>query len=349
MKGKRKLILWITVIVVVVFFILPMGISYLIYQETFNKRYTTFSHMKREIEEFEGLKLQKYFFSSNKGQKLTAYKYYKEDIEYKGLIIIAHGFGGGGHNSYMDVADYLAGSGYLVFSYDATGNDESEGREVGGLPQGIIDLDYAIRFVKENEEFKNLPIMLFGHSWGGYSVGSVLNVHKDIAAVVAISGFNFSISMIRDNGGEFIGKWINFFIPYFSLIEKIKFGRYAKYTCIKGFESSNTKVMVIHSSDDNSVSFENNYKQFYKKFGNNSRFIFIEYNNRGHNYLYYTDDARAYNKKLIEEFKAFKNTLEEKVTPEIRSDYFKKHLDKKRFFELDTKLMDKIVMFYDEN
>ncbi|MGI5066425.1 alpha/beta hydrolase family protein [Treponema putidum] len=348
MKRKRKLILLIAVVMFVLF-ILPMGIAYFIYRDTFGLRYTTTSYMRRNIEEFEGLKLKKYFFTSNKGQKLTAYKYYKEDSGYKGLIIIAHGFGGGGHNSYMDIADYLAGSGYLVFSYDATGNDESEGREVGGLPQGIIDLDYAIRFVKENKEFTNLPIMLFGHSWGGYSVGSVLNLHKDIAAVVTVSGFNSSLGMIRENGGRFIGKWINFFMPYFSLIEKIKFGKYADYSCMEGFENSDAKIMVIHSSDDDSVSFENNYKRFYKKFGNNSRFTFIEYDNRGHNYLYYTDTARAYGKKLSEDFTSFKKSLQVEITPEIRAEYLKKHLNKKQFFEIDKGLMEKIVSFYDKN
>lgn len=346
---KRKLFVLITAVILVLFFIFPMGMSYFIYQDTFGVRYTTASYMKRQTEEFEGLKLKKYFFTSNKGQKLTAYTYYKEGLDYKGLIIIAHGFGGGGHNSYMDIADYLAGSGYLVFSYDATGNDESEGSCVGGLPQGVIDLDYAIRFVKENEEFKNLPLMLFGHSWGGYSVGSVLNLHKDIAAVVILAGFNSSAAIIKDNGKEFIGKWINFFMPYFSLIEKIKFGKYANYSCIKGFEKSNTKIMLIHSSDDDSVSFKNNYERFYKKFKDNSRFIFIDYNNRGHNYVYYTDEARSYGKKLNESFKAFTKSLQVKITPEIRSDYFKKHLDKKRFFEIDTKLMEKVVLFYDEN
>ncbi|WP_253709457.1 hypothetical protein [Treponema sp. OMZ 799] len=107
MGGKKKLILLITALVLLIFFIVPMGIAYFMYKDIFSERYTTASHMKRQIEEFKGLKLKQYFFTSNKGQKLTAYKYYKEDSNYKGLIIIAHGLGGGGHNSYMDVADYL--------------------------------------------------------------------------------------------------------------------------------------------------------------------------------------------------------------------------------------------------
>lgn len=70
-----------------------------------------------------------------------------------GIIIMAHGFGGGGHNSYMDCADYFVNHGYLVFAYDATGNDESGGEGVGGLPQGVIDLDYAITFVEDRDKW----------------------------------------------------------------------------------------------------------------------------------------------------------------------------------------------------
>ena len=76
---------------------------------------------------------------------------------------------------------------------------------------------------------------------------------------------------------------------------------------------------------------------------------FIEYDNRGHNYLYYTDEARSYGKKLSEDFTSFKKSLQVEITPEIRAEYFKKHLDKKQFFEIDKALMEKIVLFYDES
>ena len=113
---------------------------------------------------------------------------------------MAHGFGGGGHNSYIDCANYFAHHGYWVFAYDATGNDESEGEGVGGLPQGVIDLDYAITFVEGSGNFPNLPIVLFGHSWGGYIVCSVLSYHPEVKAVIACSGFNSSSNMFEAEG-----------------------------------------------------------------------------------------------------------------------------------------------------
>jgi len=95
---------------------------------------------------------------------LTGYKYYREDTEINGLVVLAHGFGGGQRN-YMHISNYFASNGYAVFAYDATGNDESEGEAVGSLPQSVVDLDYALRFVKSNSDFAGLPIALWGHSW----------------------------------------------------------------------------------------------------------------------------------------------------------------------------------------
>ena len=90
----------------------------------------------------------------------------------------------------MGLADYFASHDYLVFAYDATGNGESEGKTAKGMPQGLIDLDYAIRYIKENMELADLPLVLFGHSWGAYSSAGVLNLHPDIKAVVMAAGFN---------------------------------------------------------------------------------------------------------------------------------------------------------------
>ena len=58
----------------------------------------------------------------------------------------------------MDFLYSIAQHDYFVFAYDATGNDESEGDSVEGLPQGVIDLDNVITFVEQQDEFKDLPI-----------------------------------------------------------------------------------------------------------------------------------------------------------------------------------------------
>ena len=138
------------------------------------------------------------------------YQYSKDNIEPKGVIVLAHGLGGGGHNSYLHLADYFSTHGYLVFAYDATGNDESEGDSVRGIPQALIDLDYSLRFVKNTPDLVHLPIMLFGHSWGAYSAGSVLNYHPDVQDVVMTAGFNRPTDVIAEAGQEIVGPAIRF-------------------------------------------------------------------------------------------------------------------------------------------
>lgn len=346
-KKKKKIILVCITIVVLLCIIIPHGISIMIYNENFGKRFETISWMERSIDEFEGLNAQRYTFESNKGQQLVGYTYYKEDVDTKGIIVISHGLGGGGHNSYIDVADYFATNGYIVFAYDATGNDESEGDSVEGIPQGVIDLEYAIKFIKKDTDFNDLPIMLFGHSWGAYSVGSVLNIYPDINAVVMVAGFNHSMDILEEGGQRIAGSAISLLVPYLSAIERIKFGSYSRYSCIDGFENSNAGVMIVHSTDDDMVSFENQYQMFYDRYNHIPRFTFISYVNRGHDYIYYSDTSSQYKTTLNKQFVEFVNSLDHELTAEIKTEYMNKNLDKTQLFALDTELLEEIISFYD--
>ena len=119
------------------------ALSVMVYNENFNLRFESYEPLMLYVDDFDGLQRTKYEFTSNKGQKLVGYLYSSGENQ-SGIIVMAHGFGGGGHNSYMDCANYFARHGYYVFAYDATGNDESEGEGVGGLPQGVIDLDLSL-------------------------------------------------------------------------------------------------------------------------------------------------------------------------------------------------------------
>lgn len=299
-KKRTKVILTIFVIGILVTVLLLFGFSAYIYQSNFGGRFE--SSGTPNISEFAGLHRERYTFSSNHGQNLVGYKYFKDDKTAKGVIVLAHGFGGGGHANYMDTADYFASNGYVVFAYDATGNDESEGKGVGGMPQGVIDLDYALKFVKGSPDFEGFPIMLFGHSWGAYSAGSVLNLHPDIKAVVMGAGFNKSTDMIEEEGRRQAGAGVDMVLPFMSLIEKVKFGKYATYTCTGGLDSSDAAVMIIHSADDEMVSFEKQFIMFSDRYKNNPRFVFVRYEDRRHNGLFELDEQ---GKGLMEQIVSF--------------------------------------------
>ncbi|RKQ30231.1 alpha/beta hydrolase family protein [Oceanobacillus halophilus] len=346
---KRKFIVTFIVVIIVLLFLIPFGLAAMIYEDNFGDRYETYAPMARSIDEFVGLNMQKHTFTSNREQKLVGYKYYRNLENIKGVVVISHGLGGGGHNSYMDVADYFASNGYVVFAYDATGNDESEGSSVKGIPQGLIDLDYAIQYVKQTSDFDDLPIMLFGHSWGGYSDGSVLNLHPDVKAIVMVAGFNKSMDIIEEEGKKIAGDGISILLPYISLYEKIKLGRYASYNCINGFENTEAGVMIIHSADDEMISQEKGFDVFYDHYKNNHRFSFVKYEDRGHDYIYYSDRSREYKEEFNRKSDEYFNSLDEEFTSELKESYLNDNLDKKILFDLDEELMNSMVKFYDNN
>lgn len=347
-KNKKKIALIVCIcIFAFVFVVLIPVATIIIYNANFGGRFETARWAAYSVDDFDGLKVMENTFPSNNGQLLAGYHYSKENQQIKGVVVLAHGFGGGGHNTYMNIADYFTSNGYLVFAYDATGNDKSEGSSVEGLPQGVIDLDYALRYVKNTEEYQNLPIVLFGHSWGGYSVGSVLNYHADVKAAVLVAGFNRSTDLIKQEGESMMGSAMKLFMPYFSVYERLKFGKYASCTAIDGFANSDAGIMAICSKDDTVVLPENGYEKFYEKYSASPRFCFIEYEDRGHNYVYCSERSRDFRKQLGEDYDAYVEANGGEYSDEIWGEFAEKYRDKSTCYELDYDLMQQILDFYD--
>ena len=307
------------------------------------------------VEDFDGLKCTEYTFPSDKGQKLAGYLYSVGEDQH-GMMVIAHGFGAG-HNSYMDVADYFAQNGYYVFAYDATGCDKSEGAGVGGVPQGVIDLDHAISFVEENEDIPDLPIVLFGHSWGGYSVCSVLNYHPEVKAVVECSGFNSSAEMFESGGKSQAGDLIYTMTPFVRLYERVKYGKYAAKTAMDGFAATDAAVMIVHSADDDVIEIGYGLDKYYEKYKDDDRFTFLRFEDRGHNEIF-NDQTDTYKDEFNAEFDKWLETLDydyeaeenkERFTKD-KADYITEHLDHARWSSrLDEELLGQFLEFYESN
>ena len=287
MKSKRRILLFISLIVAGILLFNTVGffcVSAIVYESVFDYRYTTNADDFFEVSDFPALTRERHTFTSNKGQMLVGYLY--EDDRYtlpkKGVVVFAHGLGGGGQTGYMDVFYYLTSKGYYVFAYDATANDESEGNAVGGLPQGYIDLDYAIDYAYTIEEIKGMPIVLMGYSWGGMSVLNVLNYHPEVAAVASLSGWNDPFDLIEYEGIKMMGEPAKTFLPFVWLYESFKYGHYSQSSAMKGLANSTCPVMIVHGADDEIVPIEYGYDAYYESYGENSRFTFKKYEDRGH-------------------------------------------------------------------
>lgn len=353
-NSKAKKIVLIVLACLILVLIAGWGIfSIVIYKDNFDRRFVSYEPFSLQVEDFEGLQRTRYEFPSDRGQMLTGYVY-RAGSDQKGILVIAHGFGAG-HNSYMDCANFFAQNGYYVFAYDATGNDESEGKGVGGIPQGVIDLDHAISFVENSGDLPDLPIVLFGHSWGGFSACSVLTYHPEVKAVIECSGCNRSTDLFEAGGKDEAGALIYTMLPFVRLHERLRYGSYASHTAMDGFAASEAAVMVVHSEDDDVVPIAYGYDVFHEKYADDPRFVFIRLEHSGHNHVY--QDTR-YIEEFYDQFDAWRNTLAydwnaaenaQRFETE-KAEYIHGHLDRERWSSLlDAELFDRFLGFCNEH
>lgn len=354
-KSKKKIVLIVLLSMALLMIIGWWIFCVKMYNDNFNVRGDSYKPLMLRTGDFEGLNCTEYTFPSDQGQILAGYLYNVGNDQH-GIVVIAHGFGGGGHNSYMDCAYYFAQNGYYVFGYDATGCDKSEGDGVGGVPQGVIDLDYAISFVEENDDIPELPIVLFGHSWGGYCVCNVLNYHPEVRAVIESSGFNRSSDMFESGGKSQAGGVIYTMTPFIRIHERFKYGKYAASTAMDGFEATDASVMIVHSADDDAIGIEYGCDKYYEKYKDDSRFTFIRFEDRGHNEIF-NDPENTYKGEFNTEFDKWLETLDYDYNAEEnkvrfkkdKAEYITENLDQDRWStRLDEDLFARFLDFYDE-
>ena len=353
-KSKKKIVLTVITVIILALICGWYSLCVWLYDSNLSISADSYEPLMLRVEDFEGLECKEYSFPSDKGQLLAGYLYSSGEDQH-GIVVIAHGFGGGGHNSYMDAADFFARNGYYVFAYDATAMDKSEGERLGGVPQGVIDLEHAISFVEESADIPDLPIVLFGHSWGAYSVSAVLTYHPEVKAVIECSGFDRSSDMFESGGKSQAGSLIYAMTPCIRMHEFFKFGKYAANTAMDGFDSTDAAVMIVHSADDTVIDIKYGLDKYYKKYKDDARFTFIRFEDKGHNSIL-NDPDNTYAEEFDVPFGEWRDSLD--YDPDTdkerfirdKAEYINEHLDHYKWsHRLDEELFDTFLEFYEKN
>ncbi|MEG1550789.1 MAG: alpha/beta fold hydrolase [Oscillospiraceae bacterium] len=337
---KSKMLWSSLAVILVIILIMPIFLTSFLYGKVFSVRVNStdnyFDYISTVRPDFKRTSAS---FNSNNGQKLQGYFYLYDNSSYKGLIVIAHGMGGG-HEKYIAEAEYFAKNGYLVFAYDNTGTNESEGDKLIGLSQSAIDLDYALKFIESIPEVKPLPLLLYGHSWGGFAVCAVNNYPHQIKGIVSVAGFEKSGNVFKQQGKLMVGNAINILMPYVSLHEHMLFGKSASNTGISGLSKTDAKVFIIQSEDDEIVDYQDNFMAYKDEFYENPRFSFLSLKTNGHNAVLSPTAAAE-----INEIHKKKNLISNHESPQY------KELDDREnalILDFDEEVMKKIISFYDE-
>ncbi len=168
------------------------------------------------------------------------------------LVIFCHGLGAG-HIAYTTEIAYFCNQGYPVLALDIRGCNYSEGKNIGGMYEGVNCVKAAIDFARADSRFKSSRIILVGHSWGGYSV-LCASAEKKVDKVVAISAPLTPVKTIYNGAAKIISKPFAFILsPFWYILNFFKFGVKGNLnaaTCAKNCEA---EVLLIHGDKDNIV------------------------------------------------------------------------------------------------
>ena len=257
----------------------------------------------REIDRVKYPREEVHFISG--GNKLQAFIYGSSNNN--GLIVISNGIGSTS-DFYLPMIMYFVDKGWRVFCFNNTGVGGSEGESIRGLTQSVIDLDNALAFVKNSGRFSGLPVMLVGHSLGGFAVCAVLNLNQKPNAVVSFAAFNSSKEISEEQGVAMAGNAFYLFTPQTWAIEKQLFGGKVKLNAVDGINRAGIPVMIVHSSDDEIISAKKSSIYAHRNQINNPNveIVFFDGENAsGHERVYGSKKATEYMKLATESLEAY--------------------------------------------
>ena len=280
-----------------------------------------------------------------KSKKETLNAYYYECKKPIGLVVLVHGFKSGS-DAYLPITMYLVKNGFNVFTYDGTGVYESTGKYTVGFSQGLVDLDYALQFVKSRRDMSRYPLFLLGHSCGGFAVNAVLNLHKDVKACASIAAVNDCYKLLLDMGYRYGGEMTNQGLPkeFLDEYQRMLFGKYCDLTSLMGVNSVKIPVLIAHGNSDETISFDNlslishraeitnpNVKYYY---GTNYQ--------GGHDSIWHSEKSILYKKEVDKKIKSFKRDYDAKVE-------YCKTVDHQLYSEINYDLLDDIIALYKDS
>ena len=279
--------------------------------------------------------------------KLQGYLYGAENT--KGLVVISHGLGGGAENYTMQTKLFVD-EGYQVFGYDNTGCYNSDGDNCIGLAQSVIDLDAALTYIEQEDRFKDMPVLLFGHSWGGYAVTAIFNYDHDITASVSVAGFNKPMQMIIEWARGMMGGFAYVEYPYIWTYNKLIFGDDLDTTAVNGINNTDTPILLIHGNEDKTIGIDESAIMAYRDEITNPNVqckIFDKERRNGHNSLFYSAECHEYVDQLNEDYEKLYNEYDGDIPDDVRKSFYDGY-DKFKVNELNPELVDCILVFYDQ-
>lgn len=254
-KAKRRVkrVCIILVVTVLSYIIVSMAGSVVVFNIIF-ARTNTVNAFELTYADIDQSKYPRREISFSSGQnRLRGEVYPKQNA--KGLIIVANGMNCRLDRHLPEIMWFLD-HGFCVLTFENTGVGDSEGSGSVGIAQARLDLDAAIGYAGRDEELSKLPLLLYGHSLGGYAVATALGDSDEIRAAVCVSGFDSPNQNMHHSAKQYVGILADIQYPFMCLQNFFLFGDKSDASAVGAINSTDTPVLITGGSSDDVVTDE---------------------------------------------------------------------------------------------
>ena len=275
---------------IMIWLLIPLALVVFVFAFTYQEYCKVFHVRGRETTAFYD-----YFFSQYPALKVRAFSCLsgKETLagmqltyteKPKALVVMVHGYGWNMEH-YFPQTEFFARAGYLVVIFDGMGMGRSSGKNIHGLPQHMLDTAAVLDYVGADPMLSSLPLLLYGHSWGGYAADAVLCCKPyPVRAIVSVSAYNEPLAAmaakLRSQYGSALSRIL--IVPP-AIFQRMSFGAAAGFSAVSGLGRAECPVLVAHSREDAVVLFGDNYKKILEAHQGKPNFRFLALEGSNHN------------------------------------------------------------------
>ncbi|MCR5221510.1 MAG: lysophospholipase [Lachnospiraceae bacterium] len=190
------------------------------------------------------------FFSGR--NRLCGWVYGEDETKDRALIVMVHGIDAGA-DTFLPLIREFVSNDYTVLAYDGTGTRASEGSGIRGLSQAAADLHAALSFVAEEASIGDLPLIVYGHSAGGYAAAAETADHPEIDGVVCVCAFDRPLAEMMAKAEEYAGFGAYVGYPWLALQYHVLFGTDGNRAASEALSDSKVPALIIAASEDEAV------------------------------------------------------------------------------------------------
>lgn len=187
--------------------------------------------------------IQSYVFESSSGNKLNGWLLKPKNGKSEITLVHFHGNAGNLIRQYKTISP-LVKHGYQIFLFDYSGFGFSTGKAT--RKNVLKDAHSALTFAKTLPEIKNTKLVVYGHSLGGHLSAVVAAERQNDMDALVIEGAFSSHQDIAAKTAGFLGR---------ILVRE-------NYCAYKSLRNYHKPLLVIHSTEDETIPYEMGEKIF---------------------------------------------------------------------------------------